>query len=292
MMALIVYITIAIALLFSSIESAGSLSASLISRVETALHYSAVSYCLSDPIMNWNCEVCDNAYVSGTTAYLHDNVASLGIRFWIGVNEGQGRIILGFAGTSSTEGWITDAEFSKVSYKFPSNKWNGEVLVHKGFYEGYLVVCNTINSYITSLLKKYPSYTVMVTGHSLGGAMAQLAALNLTLSYNIQPHVVTFEGPRVGDSSWADMYNYYIRDTPLRTVNQRDIVPHVPPSSDDYYHAVQEIWLQQYDNWTSDYKLCSATNGEDPDCSDSLYFPTSFHDHCNLMGMNICGCPH
>jgi len=57
-------------------------------------------------------------------------------------------------------------------------------------------------SEVKSLHKKYPSYAIKTTGHSLGGALAQLAGMSLTHSgYDVS--MINFGQPRIGDADYA-----------------------------------------------------------------------------------------
>lgn len=68
-------------------------------------------------------------------------------------------------------------------------------------------------------------YPVVVTGHSLGGALATLAAVDVTLN---RPHVpvdlYTFGAPRIGNKAFAQWFDAQIQDS-IRLVNNSDVVP-------------------------------------------------------------------
>jgi predicted lipase len=81
--------------------------------------------------------------------------------------------------------------------------------------------------------------------HSLGAAEALLAGMDLyqrvsTLnSENLS--IYTVGCPRVGDPNFA----YYVDSTGIpfsRSVNNRDIVPHVPPEDFGFLHPGVEAW--------------------------------------------------
>jgi len=59
------------------------------------------------------------------------------------------------------------------------------------------------------LLKlKYPYAKILITGHSLGGAISPMLATEL-LQYNIKAdEIYTFESPRIGNQE----YNQYLND--------------------------------------------------------------------------------
>jgi hypothetical protein len=75
---------------------------------------------------------------------------------------------------------------------------------------------------------------VWFTGHSLGGALATLAAGR----YERAPEVYTFGAPRVGDGEYVESL-----DTPVyRIVNGRDVVPKLPVRG-PYRHAGAEKYI-------------------------------------------------
>lgn len=85
----------------------------------------------------------------------------------------------------------------------------------------------------------------MIYSHSLGGAQALLAALDLyqrdTRFNRNNLSVYTVGCPRIGDTSFA----YYVDSTGIpfyRSVNDRDVIPHFPSQELGYLHVGIEIW--------------------------------------------------
>lgn len=75
-------------------------------------------------------------------------------------------------------------------------------------------------------------YKIYITGHSLGGALAMLAAQHL-LSHDSNAYrnllsVCTFAAPRVGNSGFAE---WFTDVDVVRYVNSEDIVPNIPPAT-------------------------------------------------------------
>ena len=67
----------------------------------------------------------------------------------------------------------------------------------------------------------------MVTGHSLGGALAHLAALDVQRELELDPDQMccyTFGVPRVGNHAFAHVYDAAVPDT-WNLVNGLDVVP-------------------------------------------------------------------
>lgn len=55
----------------------------------------------------------------------------------------------------------------------------GDAYVHTGFLFAYNVVANDVLSIVKGQVAAYPGYTVVVTGHSLGGSVASIASLSI-----------------------------------------------------------------------------------------------------------------
>ncbi|HLX81862.1 MAG TPA: hypothetical protein VKS43_14880, partial [Burkholderiales bacterium] len=68
-----------------------------------------------------------------------------------------------------------------------------------------------------------------ITGHSKGGAVANLAAARFSLTEGMSPHVCTFAAAHPGDESFAKAYDKAVIDS-TRYEYADDIVPHLPPS--------------------------------------------------------------
>eukprot|EP00195_Chlamydomonas_chlamydogama_P017386 CAMPEP_0202911722 /NCGR_PEP_ID=MMETSP1392-20130828/55737_1 /ASSEMBLY_ACC=CAM_ASM_000868 /TAXON_ID=225041 /ORGANISM="Chlamydomonas chlamydogama, Strain SAG 11-48b" /LENGTH=78 /DNA_ID=CAMNT_0049602339 /DNA_START=20 /DNA_END=252 /DNA_ORIENTATION=- len=61
---------------------------------------------------------------------------------------------------------------------------------------------------IQALLQQHPDASLYVTGHSMGGALAQLCALDARFYLNIsEVHSLTFGSPRVGNVAFQQLFN-------------------------------------------------------------------------------------
>lgn len=80
--------------------------------------------------------------------------------------------------------------------------------VHTGFYEGISLLSSSFITALKKLVSAYPQAPIYVAGHSLGGALATLAAPIINeLFPNKLAQVVTGGKPRVGNKKFADWYN-------------------------------------------------------------------------------------
>lgn len=130
--------------------------------------------------------------------------------------------ILAFRGSGSTVDWVSDFIAQQTPYSPVPNAG----LTHKGFTDIYMSARSSVHMLLNQLPADKPLF---ITGHSLGGALATLAALDVARNTVFSsPVVYTFAAPRVGDPSFVQTYNYTVH-THWRFQNEFDIVPHLPP---------------------------------------------------------------
>lgn len=154
--------------------------------------------------------------------------------------------IVAFAGTTCRKDLMTNAQCKMTEIELPGEYF---LQVHKGFYSAY----QTVGEQVQELIEAHSNGIVkklIFTGHSLGGALATLAALKCRVMD--RPHkVITFGAPRVGSLSLAS----YMRRNVVRVVAGGDPIPHVPlpwvpwrPKC-VYFHAGKVIRRGWYTPW-------------------------------------------
>lgn len=139
--------------------------------------------------------------------------------FW----EGDSAVIA-FTGTEFVSEWRSDFEFQQVAPTGINNYQAGS-LVHKGFYDIYLAVRDTLMSW----WKANQVTNLFVTGHSLGGALSTICALDFAGTALNLIHY-SFAAPRSGNSMYAQTFNSLVHNT-VRVNNTEDIIPQLPPAT-------------------------------------------------------------
>jgi hypothetical protein len=141
---------------------------------------------------------------------------------WAYVAEGKDLIVLSFRGTTSIQNWDTNFHVRLI---YP-DQTDPQLLVHEGFYrafvrlgEGALGITQMMGTVKASLADNIPIY---ITGHSLGGALAQIAGA--VLGSDQVAACYTFGSPRVGNS----YFDLWVKVPSYRVMNYADIVPQVP----------------------------------------------------------------
>ena len=143
-------------------------------------------------------------------------------------------IILAFRGTEATS--IKDIK-SDAKAKTTSCETGGKI--HTGFKEAFENVSFDIQKKLNE--DKFKDKPLFITGHSLGGALATIAAKKLLHEGGLAA-CYTFGSPRVGDEELIAN----IKSPIYRLVNAADCVTMLPPSSE----AITLIsWMVQIIPW-------------------------------------------
>lgn len=143
--------------------------------------------------------------------------------------------IVAIRGTKTIWDWIGDFDAAPVPW-LPDV---GAGLVHMGFQVVYEHMCRSMRELLKSGCAGVQR--ILVTGHSLGGGVAVLAAFDILKAsgLGITPELYTFAGPRVGAPDFVGHVNAAI-PVFYRVVNFMDVVPQVPVPP-LYVHGGQEV---------------------------------------------------
>ena len=153
----------------------------------------------------------------------------------MGHNPTTGTAFVSFRGTSDAEDWLADLDAVPDDYVPVA----GFGQVHAGFQDVYELVRKSIAADLATATADCDQ--ILITGHSLGAALAVLAAPDVFRNMppnKIEPRLITFAGPRVGLTDFVNAFNAAIESC-FRVVNFLDIVPYVPPAP--YVHVGAQI---------------------------------------------------
>lgn len=118
-----------------------------------------------------------------------------------------------------------------------------QLMVHKGFLDAYDSVKRAVFTLLDEIVGAPGTkrgaeggsggpWRVLVTGHSLGGALATLAAYELAMRQSAAKlygniSLYSYGAPRVGNKAFAEEFDRLVPDT-WRITNANDIIPSVP----------------------------------------------------------------
>lgn len=145
-------------------------------------------------------------------------------------------IVICFRGTQPAQ--LSDVAADLKTWQVDAET-EGEV--HAGFKGELDKLYDHILAY--AKMKQSEGKNILVTGHSLGAAMATIAASRLH-AYGKDVTLYTFGSPRVGDHTWSKQFDNI---PTYRFVNNNDIVCKVPPYG-FFTHIGELKYINYYGN--------------------------------------------
>merc|ERR1719498_329577 len=129
-----------------------------------------------DKIATWTCDWCNRTSRPLTDVRVEYN-DSLNIMAFVGYLEDHNAILVTFRGTEmlSLRNWLTNIQVMKTEAydDIPGAK------VHTGFYKAFRGIKYSVRDRIVSLMQKHGAQHIFIVGHSLGGALSQLMAVQM-----------------------------------------------------------------------------------------------------------------
>lgn len=156
------------------------------------------------------------------------------------------RLYLVFRGSDKSIDWMNNVQFRQQIYPYGDS--TTDVRFHQGFMTAYFAVRDRL----LETLSTFTGQQVVVTGHSLGGALATIAALDLQYNFgranDLNFIVNTFGAPRVGNQAQVESYNRRVPNS-QRFIYGWDVVTRVPREWQGFAHVDQAIQLGSRFTW-------------------------------------------
>jgi hypothetical protein len=155
-------------------------------------------------------------------------------------------LIVSFPGTTSMQDALTDV----VIYLTPFTTAPGcaGCKVHLGLLTGWRGVQVNLTNALTGLQARYPQYSTVIVGHSLGGGLASVAYTDLKSNGISVRAAYTMGSLRVGNHQYAAFTDALsgASDTAIgsfvRLTHASDGVPSLPPAGLGFRHTRTEIF--------------------------------------------------
>jgi len=154
--------------------------------------------------------------------------------------ESSDAIVVAFRGTETFKDNESDQDLFQVIYPFVRNAGKTQ--------RGFTCVYQSMRDELIRMLIHLPTTKrLMLTGYSLGGALAPLAALDIAVNTGFDdPIMYSYGGPRFADPTFARRYDCTVRNS-ARVFNVHDVIPtlpdraYLPPFTDEglYYKHVK-----------------------------------------------------
>jgi broad specificity phosphatase PhoE len=179
--------------------------------------------------------------------------------------------------------WNIPGQNSQSTFGVPNLK------VHTGYEEIYVEMRNEIQATIDRLQNAQPNAQIVFIGHSLGGALAEFAAVDYQNRKQNWDRITlySFGQPRLGNDEWAKYVN--ARQFKMyRIVRMGDPIPDVPALSLGYVHSSDPYYILD----TGMIIPCPPDNGtgESSLCRSNVFARNQrFHGKSNYFGIGV-GC--
>lgn len=181
-----------------------------------------------------------------------------------------------FRGTDELADWLDNLNVKPIAGPFGK--------VHTGFYRALMDVWPRMRQKIRDVRKDdSPRRPLWLTGHSLGGALATIAASTLVDDDEPFFGAYAFGAPRCGDKEFARLYRIEgAQPRTFRFQNNSDIVTRVPARMMGYRHVGELVYITEDQELVRDvgfwYRLLDTTEGIIHDIGKPGFDCTKDHD--------------
>ena len=229
-------------------------------------HYAAAAYCFTSLASQWNCRNhCSAPETKGSVVVGNAQSLTLGVFGSVTFNPHKNVITAAFRGTLNVQNMISNTFAILVPLGMTNVPNSSGALVHSGFLANYMAVRSQIKTLLKKAIEQHPDYKIQFVGHSMGGTLSKLAALDAYYSLGKQRQIVeySFNSPRLGNYALMNALKF-----PMHRFTQGpDIVSRLPPTAILFQHPnVAEHWEHNNIFYTCD-------KAESPDCSNSILTP-------------------
>lgn len=183
---------------------------------------------------------------TGRELMMYEHLPILGVTYFLLTDTANKTHWIAIRGTVNVENTLVNLDVQLIA-----NKDIG-IQLHSGFAE----TAKEIFQHIKPKLKK--GYSIKITGHSLGGAVATVLAMHLDINNYLVAKVVTFGQPKVTNITGALKFSHL---DILRIVTAKDFVPLLPPVDVVDINNIGIYWPLGQEIILLDNNEYSITNG-------------------------------
>ncbi|ORX94831.1 alpha/beta-hydrolase [Basidiobolus meristosporus CBS 931.73] len=276
--------------------------------LKTHAKYASAAYCPQAKLERWSCGK-DCVGRLNVTSYFSDK--STGIAGYLGYSRVEKKIVISFRGTSNLANWAKNLAFAKDRFIYPTA--SDKVKVHGGFYDTYMSVEKKVRlelkNILTALKNETGSYKLIFTGHSLGGAVASLSAMDVKRFYlnpksgkcfkpdlliidRSQIYLHTYGQPRTGNKEFSQLvYETFGKNnthkTLARITHANDPVPRLPPQKFGYLHHPHEVYIRKDGSTVVCEDVVNGKVTEDSSCIIKVLLPVGIKAHSRYWDTSI-----
>lgn len=179
-------------------------------------------------------EIADYAPNGKMIAFFKNKTTDL--QSGITVSDNKKRICVVFRGSESFRDW-------RYNLMIRKKQVSGDIYLHEGFYKHLVNDYEKITTTLKKVMKRKKGYEIIITGHSLGGALSTIYGYFLSKEISQNITIISFASPRVGNQGFKNAFNAQNNIKHYRITNKRDIVPAIPMFR--YKHVGEHLHLNE-----------------------------------------------
>lgn len=244
------------------LTSQTAVSSTILDQLQFFSQYSAAAYCLSNnnspntkiTCPQGNCARVEAANTSTLTEFENSLVSD--VTGFVATDTTNNLIVLSFRGSRSVRNWITNVNFPAGPTTICA-----DCLAHNGFWISWLEAQKNVLDAVAKARAQYPNFKIVSTGHSLGGALASLAAGTLR-SQGTTVDLYTYGAPKIGLQGISNYLSATNLGANYRVTHKNDPVPKLPPALLGYRHISPEYYVTSGNDaavTTNDVKVLTGT---------------------------------
>lgn len=175
----------------------------------------------------------------------------------VAVDNARQQIVVSFRGNNNLRNFLEDIFLLKEPCGF-----GGEgCKIHTGILNSWKELSSKLLSSFQTALSQYPTYQVVVTGHSSGGALATYAAAYFK-GMGLAPDLYTYGANAAGNPAFAEFASRQPGQV-FRITHLDDVGPKLPPLILGFAHPSPEYWIYKGSEIAtsyapSDIKICEG----------------------------------
>ncbi|CAG8980583.1 hypothetical protein HYALB_00002581, partial [Hymenoscyphus albidus] len=263
-------------------------------------NYTAASYCPNNQnssadtlitCISTACTLVEENKAVSLVEFGADNTAA-NIKGFVALDHAKSLVVVAFSGSgASIRNWLTDFNIIQTPFKIANCN---DCYTHSGFGSGWAQRRTIVINAVKSALAANPTYSLIITGHSIGGGVASLAGAELrTLGYPADIYI--YGSPRAGNAAFA---KFVTAQEPSLGSNYRvthinDPVPQIIPDWIGYEHVSPEYWLSTGNATTqtytpSDIVVCEGVGNDGCNTATGI-IPLNTEAHNHYLG-SVAAC--
>ncbi|KAF2036442.1 alpha/beta-hydrolase [Setomelanomma holmii] len=220
-----------------------AVSSSILDQLQFFSQYSAAAYCLGNnnspntkvTCPQGNCARVEAANTNTLTEF--ENSLATDVTGFVATDTTNNLIVLSFRGSRSVRNWITNVNFPVTLTTICA-----DCGAHAGFWTSWLEAQSNVLSAISKAKAQYPSFRIVATGHSLGGALASIAA-GVLRSQGTSVDLYTYGAPKIGLQGISEYISATNKGANYRVTHKADPVPKLPPALLGFRHISPEYYV-------------------------------------------------